>query len=292
ERLLLDGTAYAIEWMQDDSILVLMNDPVTREVKEKQELGNDPIDYEADERFRSLYHYVPGNGFRKITNQLQVWEFASSPSCIIVVASDNPTEGSWYRSKLYRIDLSSGNSELLYDPKWRAIARPRISPDAKSVVFLESLMSDFSVFSGDIIQLDLIARKSQNITENSDRSYFDMHWSANSLRLLWGKECTTGIEERTGDKVAELWKAEGTVMNSWAPEFRILNGNLAFLYQDVKNPTELCLVDDRGKLSRITQENKKIAECDSLPAEVVKWKSSDGMEIYGIFRSAGEKSRL
>lgn len=290
EILLMDGAAYAIEWMEDGSLLILMSDPVSREVREREEIGDDPTDYEADGRFRSLYHYVPGAGFRKITNNLQVWEFTHASAFIIAVASDSPTEGSWYRSRLYHIDLSSGKSEVLYDPKWRAIARPRISPDSERVVFLESLMSDFGVFSGDIIEYNLSSKKSRNLTEKSDRSYFDMRWSGDSLLILWGKECLAGIEKLEGNDVTELWKTEGTVMNSWSPEFRPFNGRLLFLFQDVNNPTELCLADEKGTLSRITHENGKVTECDPLPAEVVKWKSSDGMEIYGIFRSAGENS--
>ena len=39
---------------------------------------------------------------------------------------------------------------------------------------------------------------------------------------------------------------------------------------------------------RTPRENSTVTECSPLPAEVVKWKSSDGMEIYGVFRSVGD----
>ncbi|MGC8515174.1 MAG: prolyl oligopeptidase family serine peptidase [Thermoplasmata archaeon] len=288
EKLLLDGEAHGLEWNYDESIYLLMTDPISQETRDRQEKGDDYVNYEIDEKFRSLYLYSPGQGFRRVTENIQVWEFASTQSKIVVIASDNPSEGSWYRSKLMLVDTDHHKVDVLYDPSWRAIARPRISPDSKKVVFLESLMSDFGVFSGDVIELDLETRKSRNLTENQERSYFDIHWKGAVPYLLWGKECETGIADYSNNALTDIWKSVGTVMSAYAPEFRLMKNSLVFSYQDADHPAEVCIADENGKLSRITRENSAVMECDPLPAEVVKWKSSDGMEIYGVFRSAGE----
>jgi len=290
EKLLLEGMAHDLDWDKDGNIVLLMTEPVSQELKERQEKGDDFVNYEADEKFRSLYIYTPGLGFRKITENIQVWEFTSAQSKVVLVASDNPSEGSWYRSKLLQVDIAKHTVDVLYDPSWRAIARPRVSPDSKKVVFLESLMSDFGVFSGDVIELDLETRQTRNLTENHDRSYFDAHWKDSSLYLLWGKECMTGISTYSNNLLTDLWNSIGTVMPSYLPEFRIMKKTLVFSYQDTENPTEVCVVGNNGKLSRITKENSAVMDCDPIPAEIVKWKSSDGMDIYGIFRSAGDNS--
>jgi dipeptidyl aminopeptidase/acylaminoacyl peptidase len=290
EKLLLDGKAHDLDWNQDGDILLLMNEPISQELKDRQEKGDDFINYELDETFRSVYIYSPGLGFRKVTENMQVWEFTSIQSKIVVVASKNPSEGSWYRSKLFLVDIAKGTAEVLYDPSWRAIARPRVSPDSRKVVFLESLMSDFGVFSGDVIELDLETRQSRNLTENHERSYFDLRWKDSELYLLWGKECETGISRYFNKAFTDLWKSIGTVMPSYSPEFRFTKNSMVFSYQDADHPTEVCVLDTSGRLSRITNENNAVMGCDPLPAEVVKWKSSDGIEIYGVFRSAGMDS--
>ena len=288
EKLLLDGVAHGIEWNKDESIFLLMTDPISQEMKNRQEKGDDYVNYEIDEMFRSLYLYSPGQGFRKVTENIQVWEFASTESKIVVVASDDPSEGSWYRSKLMQVDIAKHKVDVLYDPSWRAIARPRISGDSKKVVFLESLMSDFGVFSGDVIELDLDTRQSRNLTENHERSYFDARWKDSALYFLWGKECTTGISVYFNGALTDIWNSVGTVMPVYSPEFMFIKNGLVFSFQDTDHPAEVCVVGENRALSRITRENSTVTECSPLPAEVVKWKSSDGMEIYGVFRSAGD----
>ena len=290
EKLLLQGAAHQLQWNNDDSIFILMTDPITQSTKDRQDKGDDFINYEVDERFRSLYLYSPGSGFKKITENIQVWEFACSGSSIVVVASDNPTEGSWYRSKLMRIDQARNKVELLYDPTWRAIAKPRISPDSKKVVFLESLMSDFGVFSGDVIQLDLETLEAKNLTGGHNRSYLDMRWVNESIHMLWVMECETGISIYANNKFTEVWNSMGTVMPFFSPDFMVLGSSYVFPYQDSENPSEICMLSANDTLSRISHENKSINDCDRLPAEVVKWKSSDGVEVFGIFRSAGKNS--
>ena len=288
EKLLLDGAAHGIEWNQDESIFLLMTEPISQEMKNRHEKGDDYVNYEIDEKFRSLYLYSPGQGFHKVTENIQVWEFASTESKIVVVASDDPSEGSWYRSKLMQVDIAKHKVDVLYDPSWRAIARPRISRDSKKVVFLESLMSDFGVFSGDVIELDLATRQSRNLTENHERSYFDVRWKDTSLYFLWGKECTNGISVYLNNALTDIWNSVGTVMPVYSPEFMFIKNGLVFSFQDADHPAEVCVVGENRGLSRITNENSTVMECSPLPAEVVKWKSSDGMEIYGVFRSAGE----
>ena len=287
EKLLLDGEAHGLEWNHDESIFLLMTDPISQETRDRQEKGDDYINYEIDDRFWSLYLYSPGQGFRKVTENIQIWEFAIMQSKVVVVASDNTSEGSWYRSKLMLVDIEQHKVDVLYDPLWRAVARPRISPNSKKVVFLESLMSDFGVFSGDVIELDLETRKSRNLTKNQERSYFDMHWNGEDLYLLWGKECETGIARYSKNAFADIWRSLGTVMPVFAPEFRLIGNSFVFSYQDADHASEVSIADAEGRLSRITRENSAAMECNPLPAEVVKWKSSDGMEIYGVFRSAG-----
>lgn len=288
EKLLLDGVAHGIEWNKDESIFLLMTNPISQEMKNRQEKGDDYVNYEIDEMFRSLYLYSPGQGFRKVTENIQVWEFASTESKIVVVASDDPSEGSWYRSKLMQVDIAKHKVDVLYDPSWRAIARPRISGDSKKVVFLESLMSDFGVFSGDVIELDLETLQSRNLTENHERSYFDARWKDSALYFLWGKECTTGISVYFNGALTDIWNSVGTVMPVYSPEFMFIKNGLVFSFQDTDHPAEVCVVGENRALSRITRENSTVTECSPLPAEVVKWKSSDGMEIYGVFRSAGD----
>ncbi len=195
EKIELDGDPVQLQW-HGDSILILMNDPVRPELKKKHDEGLDGTFFEEEEPYCSLYQYIPGSGFRKLTENLQVWEFDSVGNTAVLVASSHPYEWSWFRSKLYSLALEEKKLSQIYDPGFRSLARPKISPDGLSVLFAESLRSDHGLTMGDIIKYSLKDGSHVNLTEGHKRSYSDISWLDNStIAALWLQQGTFGISE-------------------------------------------------------------------------------------------------
>lgn len=290
-RVELGGSPHQIQWDGED-LLVLMDEPEDPAIKEKHDSGADGTFFEEEDRFSSLYRFSPISGFRKLTGNVQVWEFSSGGGRIALVASGEPQERSWYHSRLYDLDPSTGRISELYDPVWRAISRPRISPDGSRVMFIESLCSDRGLAAGDLILHSYRDGTTVNTTENSDRSYMDIQWrDAENFTALWLKQGRFGLSE-SGDEWGEIWSGTGTVMAPFAPGFSFEAGIYAFAFTDENTPQELYVMKQGGKPSAISSVNESQKEMKPYPAETVRWKSEDGMEIYGILRSLGKDSPL
>ncbi len=291
EKLELDGEPSQIQWNRD-SILVLKNEPKDPALKKKHEDGLDGTFFEEEDPFSSLYQYIPGSGFRKLTENIQVWEFDSAGNVAVIIASPSPQEASWYRARLYSLEIESGKIRELYNPGFRTLARPKVSPDGSNVLVAESLRSDRGLTYGDILKVNIQSGKTENITAGLKRSYSDMVWlDSSKFATLWLQECTFGISEFDGG-FRDIWNAMGTVLSPFNPGFAYASGRYAFAFTDHNNPSELYIMGHDGRAERISSFNSHMSEMERYPAEAVKWKADDGMEIHGFLRSLGPEKPL
>jgi prolyl oligopeptidase len=292
EEIVIQERAENLEWDGEDSLIISImdNDPIKEEKKE----GRDGYFFEETPRFSSLWRYQPGSGFQRITDGIQVWEFNVNKGMIAAVTSPLPFEWSWYEAELSVIDLKDFKVKKVYSRKNRQVAKPRLSPDNKRLIFLESLWSDRGVTSGDIIDLDLKSGKSENITRGESESFSEMQWkSGKEFYALSNKEGTFSISKFQGNKRKRLWSKYGAVHNPWSPSFSVSGDVAAVSFESSKQPNEVLLIDMKSKREEvITNVNKHLENCKSYSSEKVTWKSYDGMEIYGIFRSAGRNAPL
>lgn len=291
EKLALDGKPHQIQW-HGDKIIVLMDEKEDPEIKARKEEGADGYFFEEDPRYSSVFIYTPGSGFKKLTEALQVWEFSASNERVALVASERPTESSWYHSKLYSLDLEGNSISKLYDPGWRSIARPRISGDGKKVLFTECLWSDRGLTTGDLVLYDYTSGKVKNVTDGDTRSYSDSLWlDSSAFAALWNSEGISGITE-FHDSPEDVWHADGTVLSGFAPEFTFSNGKYYFAFTDASTPAELFSLERGSGPEKVSSFNEQLSSLRKYPSETVKWKSSDGLEIYGVLRSLGKDAPL
>lgn len=286
ESVKLEGTPQQIQWT-GDTILFTMEDPIDPAVKTGREEGLDGTFFEEDDPYTSLYRYFPGSGIKKLTEKLQVWEFSESSGQVAMVASGEPQERFWYRAKLHTMDLSTGKIALIHDPGFRSLAGPRISPDGTRVLVAESLRSDRGLNAGDLLMVNLHDKSVRNLTEGENFSVMNSVWTdGDGISAVWIREGSFGISEYSG-KWNEIWSAEGTALPAYASQVAHINGAYLIGFTDRSTPPEVHSISRDSKLRKITDFNSGISDLASYPAEVVRWKSEDGMEIYGILRSLG-----
>lgn len=291
QKVKLEGDPQQAQW-SGDSVLFTMEEPVDPKLKERAEEGLDGRFFEEEDRFTSLYRYIPGSGIEKLTENIQVWEFSENSGKVAMVASERPHERYWYRNKLYLMDLERRKAEILYDPDWRSLAMPKVSPDGSKVLFTESLRSDRGLNAGDLLLLDLTNGNVSNLTQGEKMSVMNSVWTENGgVSSIWLRDAEFGISEYNG-KWDELWSAEGTALPAYASQMAYRDGTYFVGFTDRSSPPEIYAISKGSKPARITDFNSRLSDLTPFPAEVLKWESEDGLEIYGVLRSLGPDKPL
>ena len=292
QEIVVEGEANDLQWADDKSLIVQIKDKDS--LKEEKRNGNDAYFFEEEPRFDSLWMYESGSGFRKITSGKQIWEFDVNKDLVAAISSSLPFEWSWYEAEVSVIDLKDGKVKKIYSKKDRQVAKPRLSPDNKKVTFLESLWSDRGVNSGDILSIDINSRKPKNLTEGGKESYSEVQWtSENEFYTLSDCEGTFSLSLFSDGKRKVLWSKYGSVHKPWSPSFSISKDKAVLSFESSRQPDEVILIDLKTKKEKIlTGINKGLENCMSYSSEKVKWNSKDGLEISGIFRTAGKNAPL
>ncbi len=286
EKIELDGECQQIKWA-GESILLIMEDPLHPKTKEKREDGMDGTFFEEEDRYTSLYQYFPGRGLKKLTSGLQVWEFGENSGRVVMVASEKPHERFWFRAKLYGLTLGKEPVDMLYDPGWRSLASPNVSKDGGKVLFTESLRSDRGLTAGDLLLYDFSTKKATNLSHGEKMSIMNSTWTENGgISSIWLMEGHFGISRYDG-KWKEIWGAEGTALPGFSSQLAYKNGTYFVGFTDRKTPPEIYAIKEGSSPRKISDINSGLSDLIEYPTEIVRWKSGDGLEIYGILRSLG-----
>lgn len=292
QEIVVEGEANDLQWADDKSLIVQIKDKDS--LKEEKRNGNDAYFFEEEPRFDSLWMYESESGFRRITSGRQIWEFNVNKYLVAAITSSLPFEWSWYEAEVSLIDLKDGIVKKIYSKKERQVAKPRLSPDNKKVTFLESLWSDRGVNSGDILSIDINSRKPKNLTEGGKESYSEVQWiSENEFYTLSDCEGTFSLSLFLDGKRKVLWSKYGSVHKPWSPSFSVSKDKAVLSFESSRQPDEVILIDLKTKKEKIlTSINKGLENCISYNSEKVEWKSKDGLEISGIFRTARKNAPL
>ncbi len=292
QEIVLDGAADGLSWEGEDALIFIKKDKDTK--ADEKEKGNDGYFFEEDPLFDSLWRFDLATGLKRITKGLQVWEYDVNGNFVAAITSSLPYEWSWYEAVASLIDLKDGRIRKIYSKKDRQLAKPRLSPDNKRLVLLESLWSDRGVNSGDIIGIDLKSLKSENLTDGDEESYSEVRWkSEREFYCLSNRRGTFNLYLFSGRRKKVLWSKFGAVHRPWSPSFSISDQKAVISFESSRQPNELFLIDlNSGKEKKITNINKELEGCKSYDSETVAWKSKDGLEITGLFRSAGKNAPL
>ena len=128
----------------------------------------------------------------------------------VATAARGAGDANWYVARLYRISTQTGQLQEIHAPQWQ-IAGPRVSPDGKSVAFIEGLMSDEDVVGGDLFVVPLTGGTAQNLTPGLRSSPSSLAWRGPD-RIVFAQN----VDGKSG--FATVSASGGTVETIWTGE--------------------------------------------------------------------------
>ena len=191
-------------------------------------------------------------------------------------------DNNWWIARLYRIDTDSGQLHEIYKPKWQ-IAEPHVSPDGKTVAFIEGLMSDEGLTGGEIYTVPLAGGTARDMTPKIAASPSMVSWDApDDFVFIANVDGVSGFGGvgpamvHTGSFPALRWPGLlGTTSDPWVPaaSFSRDAKAIAYVYQTASTPPEV-FAGPVVKAKQITHINDGVKTTWG-DSKNVHWKSGD-----------------
>jgi dipeptidyl aminopeptidase/acylaminoacyl peptidase len=143
-------------------------------------------------------------------SDVYVYEYDWTPDskAWVVSAAHGSGDNNWWLARLYAVDAGNGEMREIYKPKWQ-IAEPHVSPDGKSVAFIEGLMSDAGLTGGDIQLVAMSGGTARNLTPGIKASPSSLAWTGtNHLAVIANVDGNAGYTTITtdGQSTSTSWK--------------------------------------------------------------------------------------
>ena len=305
-RAPVPGHVEGFEWVSSDSALVASLDEESVDEARRKAAGFDEEEFENPSRFMSLWYFNAHTlSVKQITKRVQVWEFSSDSRAqsIALTYSTLPFERHWYRAKLGILNTVDGEVKCVYDPGWRQVGAPRISPNGKRVLFTSSLWSDRGSQLGDLHLVSVAEGENINLTGGAPFSVSWAEWFDDDSALF--------LAQREGESVffrveapdwapRELKSIMLSVNPQWYPKFTILNREpleVAFSAQYTATPPELWITgleETASHPTAVTAFNAPLKEEIEVPRmKFFEWTNDKGQRLTGYLEgleNTGDKS--
>ena len=183
------------------------------------------------------------------------------------IAAHGSGDNNWWIARLYSIDADSGQMREIYKPKWQ-IAEPHVSPDGKSVAFIEGLMSDEGLTGGDVFVVPTTGGAARNLTPGIEASPSSLAWTgADRLGVVANVDGNSGyaVVTTAGYPAGSNWKGwtgeemVGTSTDAWVPaaSFSRDGSVSAVVRQSTHTPPEVW-AGTMGAWKQVTHLNKDV----------------------------------
>jgi dipeptidyl aminopeptidase/acylaminoacyl peptidase len=243
---------------------------------------------DADNLWRVAYSFdVAAQRFRRLTPKgLNIWETAwLGDHAIVAVASNSHSEGSWYESRLVRIDAATGEAHDLYAPKYQ-LGLPVASADGKHVAVIEALCSDRLIVCGEVRLIDVATGEVQAL-KTGGVDVTQLIWrDLKSLAFVGhrGLETVLGeIDVETGT-VTEFWSSLEYTFGAWYPSVCVLpQGGMLGIAEGYAVPPEIAKIGIRSyqRVRSLATPRSADPKFNSAHVEPFSWKGRDGLLLEG-----------
>ncbi len=218
---------------------------------------------------------------------INVWEGCLAHDALLAVVSDRPWEGDWSNSRLELISLDGSWRRLVHRPLLQ-LAQPVASADASRFAIIEGLASDRGLVAGNIYVFDPADQGGRQI----DTRGVDV----TSLRFRDRDHiCATGVRD-TETVIFDLDLRDGamevhhsgllTTSGHFYPEACPHPDGGALLCAESWSLPAHIVRANRGELHELlslADDGQRWLGTKIGSMEVVRWRSSDGLEVSGYF---------
>ena len=227
---------------------------------------------------------VASHGTQQISPpDLYVYEYDWSPdgTQLVATAAKGSGDNNWYFAELVTFDAKNGTTRILLKPQ-KQIAVPRWSPDGRTIAFIEGLMSDEGIASGDVHLMPAGGGEDRNLTPELTASAYSLTWRKGSREIVIAEAAQGGsaiaeVDARSG-AVRTLWQGSETVRAaidlargvSLTPE----GTQSALIRESFEDPPAIW-VGPIGQWHRVIPQNPGPVAPLWGRAESVQWRSED-----------------
>jgi dipeptidyl aminopeptidase/acylaminoacyl peptidase len=202
-------------------------------------------------------------------SDVYIYEYDWTPDskAWVVSAAHGSGDNNWWLARLYAVDAGNGEMREIYKPKWQ-IAEPHVSPDGKSVAFIEGLMSDAALTGGDIQLVAMSGGTARNLTPGIKASPSSLAWTGmNQLAVIANVDGNAGYTTITTDAQSaptnwKGWTGEETIgtatdVNALGASFSRDGAVSAVVRQAASTPPEVW-AGPMGSWKQLTHVNSNV----------------------------------
>ncbi len=293
-------------WSPDSSgIAYTAQRPLSKNIREARERGDDPQVYESDFPAMSMYVIdLVGKKSTELTNG-QAFTIEGAPSWspdgkqITFAAKPTPMIRD-YRSDIYIATVATRSLEKITDDHGPNDS-PQWSPDGATIAYL--LLPTYSKPLPDGIQNQNIgndhlmlyhvaSRKIEDVYQsNFDRSvgefgFGDLVWTPDSQRILFfagSHVYNEAFAYEVGSREYKQLTQEKDISFTSSGALSLDGSAIAFTMQTPRQPSEVYVSDPSfSSPKKLTDTNPQVRDFALGATQVIHWKSSDGLPIEGI----------
>jgi len=201
----------------------------------------------------------------------------------VATAAYGPGDNNWWIARLYAVNGASGEVREIYKPKWQ-IAEPHVSPDGKSVAFIEGLMSDEGLTGGDVMLVPAEGGAARNLTPGIHASPSSLSWnSAEHISVVANVDGNSGywVLSTVGRKPGAHWEGWvgkeviGNVTQVWVPSASFSrNGSVSAVVRQSSQMAPEVWAGPAGAWKQLTHLNQS-AHSSWGESRNVHWMSGD-----------------
>ncbi|TKJ33290.1 hypothetical protein CEE39_04210 [bacterium (candidate division B38) B3_B38] len=287
-------TISAFRWSRDGKYLVFRApDAKSKEEKEKEKQGDDAIFVDEGPNgqrrasWSNLWLFdVENKKEEPITKEeMSVRDFDISPdgSQVVLIYRTSNTRNEPYMAEMGLVNIKEGKVVHLTDNQ-APESRPRWSPSGKEIAYLAPDDKTFALAESKIWIMDVGSKSYRKVSGDFQGSIRTYRWTPDGKSLLFNAGVRTNSHlfrlDLTTGKITQLTKGEG-VMGSCS--FSDDGSKVAYTYSSAQQPPDIWLVSlPRAEQHRLTELNPWVKELTLASAQVITWKSKDGLPIEGM----------
>lgn len=278
-------------WSPSGDLLAFLSEDERTETEDRDtEKRRDQIVEDENLKRVRLYVIAPDGGEpRRVspTGAVNVWDYTWSQDGTRLAAVSTPgpkVNEQLGPNDLHVLDLDgSFRTAFTLDS---GIGHPVWSPTAERIAFLAR---DGRVNTQDHLCIaSLNSGKYRRISDGYEGSILTAEWSLDGRRLLFtAVENIHGVLNElpvAGGRIRSLLQASNEPAGTFGPELSLDRSGRRFavVRSDPTHPHEVFAGILQRSLSRATRHGEKLETAGLRPADVISWKSTDGLEIFGL----------